>query len=70
MGDSDTELDLAQDLKRFIYKEVSEGRFSSPTDVIEAGLILLEERETRRAALRAAIEESERPSNAHAAPRR
>ena len=62
MSDSDTQLDLAQDRKRFIHREIAEGRFSSPTEVIEAGLLLLEERESRLAALRAAIAENDRAS--------
>jgi antitoxin ParD1/3/4 len=36
---------------------VASGRFSSPTQVVQAGLRLLEERESHGRALRAAIQE-------------
>jgi antitoxin ParD1/3/4 len=55
----ETEIDLAGDLQRFIDREIVEGRFKSPSEVIEAGLLMLQERETRLAALRSLLEESE-----------
>jgi len=61
-------VDLADELKRFISREITEGRFSTPREVIEAGLLLLEERETRLAALRAAIAETESRSPGHRHP--
>ena len=53
------QIDLTEDLKQFIHREVASGRFRSPNEVIEAGLPLLEERESRLAALRTAIEQDD-----------
>ena len=65
---SDTSIELTDDLKQFISREVTAGRFRSPREVIEAGLLLLEERESRLAALRAKIAEVERADIGHRAP--
>lgn len=43
----------------FIQRTIDEGRYESPTHVIEAGLKLLEEQEAKFAALRAALIEGE-----------
>jgi antitoxin ParD1/3/4 len=43
----------------FIERQVSEGRYGSASDVVRAGLRLLEEREMKIEALRAAIIEGE-----------
>jgi antitoxin ParD1/3/4 len=43
----------------FIERQVSEGRFGSAGDVVRAGLRLLEEREMKVEALRAALIEGE-----------
>jgi putative addiction module CopG family antidote len=58
-NENELDIDLGDDLKRFIHREVVEGRFSSAIEVIEAGLQVLQERETRRSALRSLIEQSE-----------
>ena len=43
----------------FIERQIAQGRYGSATDVVTAGLRLLEERETRLEALRAALIEGE-----------
>jgi antitoxin ParD1/3/4 len=43
----------------FIERQVSEGRYASASDVVRAGLRLLEEREVKIEALRAALIEGE-----------
>jgi antitoxin ParD1/3/4 len=43
----------------FVDTQVQEGRYSNASDVIRAALRLLEERETKMAALRAALIEGE-----------
>jgi antitoxin ParD1/3/4 len=55
-----TDLDLNESLTRFIEREVAEGRFGSPGEVIEAALQLLEEREQRLRKLRSLMAEAER----------
>jgi antitoxin ParD1/3/4 len=44
----------------FIERQIAQGRYDSATDVVAAGLRLLEERETRLEALRSALIEGER----------
>jgi antitoxin ParD1/3/4 len=43
----------------FIETQVSEGRYSNASDVVRAGLRLLEEQEAQLAALRAVLDEGE-----------
>ena len=43
----------------FIEDQIAKGRFSSPTAVVQAGLRLLEESESRAEALAAALQEGE-----------
>jgi antitoxin ParD1/3/4 len=43
----------------FVERQVPQGRYRSPSDVIEAGLRLLDEHETKLEALRAALIEGE-----------
>ncbi len=50
-----TSFSLGDHFSDFIEREVSTGRYGSASDVIRAGLRLLEEREVRLEALRAAL---------------
>jgi antitoxin ParD1/3/4 len=50
---------LGEYFEAFIDRQVRQGRYRSPTDVIEAGLRLLDEQETKLEALRAALIEGE-----------
>lgn len=50
---------LDQHLESFIDRQVEEGNFSSPSDVVGAGLRLLEEHQEKLYRLRAALEEGE-----------
>jgi antitoxin ParD1/3/4 len=54
-----TPFSVGEHFNGFIETQVSEGRYSSASDVVRAGLRLLEEQETRLAALRAALIEGE-----------
>jgi antitoxin ParD1/3/4 len=50
---------LGEHFIEFIERQVTEGRYSSASDVVHAGLRLLEERDAKLAALRAALVEGE-----------
>jgi antitoxin ParD1/3/4 len=54
-----TSFSLGDHFTEFMRSQVREGRYSSTSDVVRAGLRLLEERETKLAALRQAIVEGE-----------
>jgi len=54
-----TELPPDEHFNGFIEAQVSAGRYSSASDVVRAGLRLLEEQEVRLAALRSALVEGE-----------
>jgi antitoxin ParD1/3/4 len=43
----------------FIERQIEEGRYESPSDVVQAGLRLLEEQEAKLRTLRAALIEGE-----------
>lgn len=59
MGRS-TSVTLSEHFAEFVARQISEGRYGSASEVIRAGLRLLEEREARLASLRAALVEGER----------
>ena len=50
---------VADHFADFIERQIEEGRYESPRDVVQAGLQLLEERETKLKELRAALIEGE-----------
>jgi antitoxin ParD1/3/4 len=54
-----TSFSVGEHFSGFIEAQVSEGRYSSASDVVRAGLRLLEEQEMKLAALRAALIEGE-----------
>lgn len=54
-----TSIIIGDYLAQFIERQVSEGRYGSASDVVRAGLRLLEEREMKVKALRAALVEGE-----------
>jgi antitoxin ParD1/3/4 len=56
----DIGIHLADRCDRFIQQQLREGRFASRSAVVEAALLLLEEREVRRAQLLAVFEQAER----------
>ncbi len=54
-----TSFALGDHFAAFVENKVAEGRYGSASDVIRAGLRLLEEQEAKLAALRAAFAEGE-----------
>ena len=52
-------ISLDDHLSDFLSREVSSGRYRTASEVVRAGLRLLEDQETRLAALRAALVEGE-----------
>jgi antitoxin ParD1/3/4 len=54
-----TSISLGDRFTSFIEAQVAEGRYASASDVVRAGLRLLEEHEAKLAALRAALVEGE-----------
>ena len=52
-----TSVAIGNRLQRFVQRQVKQGRFGSASEVIRAGLRLLEEREAKLEALRVAIQE-------------
>ncbi|WP_250516590.1 type II toxin-antitoxin system ParD family antitoxin [Caballeronia sp. INDeC2] len=55
-----TSVSLGDHFTDFVEDRVRAGRYSTASDVVRAGLRLLEEQETKLSALRAALEAGER----------
>lgn len=54
-----TSITLGRHFSTFVEGQVAHGRYSSTSEVVRAGLRLLEEHETKLAALRGALEAGE-----------
>lgn len=54
-----TSISLGDHFSSFVDRQLAEGRYGSASEVVRAGLRLLEEHEIRLAALRAALIEGE-----------
>jgi antitoxin ParD1/3/4 len=54
-----TSISLGDHFSKFVDTRVAQGRYSSASDVVRAGLRLLEEQETKLEVLRAALIEGE-----------
>lgn len=54
-----TSISLGDHFAKFIEAQLAQGRYGSTSDVVRAGLRLLEDQETKLAALRAALIEGE-----------
>lgn len=55
-----TSITLGEHFDKFITRQVGDGRFGSASEVVRAGLRLLEENETRLELLREALHEGEK----------
>jgi antitoxin ParD1/3/4 len=61
-----TSITLGDHFTGFVEAQIASGRFSSASEVVRAGLRLLEEHEVKLKALRDALEEGERSGPAEA----
>ena len=54
-----TSVELGEEITVFVSSQVQSGRYGSASEVIRAGVRLLQDRETKMAALREALKEGE-----------
>lgn len=54
-----TSVELGEEIAGFVTGQVRSGRYGSASEVIRAGIRLLQDQETKMAALRAALKEGE-----------
>ena len=54
-----TSVELGEEITGFVSSQVRSGRYGSASEVIRAGIRLLQDQETKMAALRAALKEGE-----------
>ena len=54
-----TSVELGEEISGFVTSQVKAGRYGSASEVIRAGLRLLQDKETKMAQLRAALTEGE-----------
>ncbi len=59
-----TSVELGDEIAGFVSEQVDAGRYGSASEVIRAGLRLLQDQETKMAALRSALIEGEKSGNA------
>ena len=59
MANKNTSFSLGEQFSSFVEAQVGQGRYGSASDVVRAGLRLLEEQEAKLEALRAALIEGE-----------
>ena len=60
-----TSISIGQHFDQFIKHSISEGRYQNASEVVRAGLRLLEDQETKISALRSAISEGLKSGVAH-----
>lgn len=58
-----TNVDLSGDVAEFVNSQVQAGRYDSASEMIQSGLKLLQDEETRIATLRMALQEGEQSGN-------
>jgi antitoxin ParD1/3/4 len=59
-----TSVELGDEIAGFVSEQVDAGRYGSASEVIRAGLRLLQDQETKMAALRSALVEGEKSGKA------
>lgn len=60
MATKSTSVELGEEITGFVTTQVKSGRYGSASEVLRAGVRLLQDQETKMAALRAALIEGEK----------